>query len=254
MYKEFLEEIKKAESEDEISEVEAIDIIKDFIIKKSSNFNVSEEDLKKGAMQAFRTGVGLLGLIHGAHLMTHPEANTNPASAVSEQKEQTVERKAAPEGSYKNKSIKNFLKGISMNESSGGINTDHEQMKSGIHAGDSAYGKYGLMPNTVREMANRMGKKHPLNVYAHLESEDIKSNLKKYPHHEEKIASFMANHLHDKFGGDESKMSYSWNQGHNLTNDHFSSSHKNYKDHPYVQKYIKNKQEIEKNPNIASKK
>ena len=138
-----------------------------------------------------------------------------------------------------------------MNESSGGKNLDHEEMSSGIHAGDSAIGQYGLMPNTIKETVGRMGRSHPLHAqYRNMPNEDVANSIKKNPEHEKEIAGHLANRLHDKFGGEESKMSYSWNQGHNLTNDHFADSHKEYKAHPYVQKYHENRKNIEKTPNI----
>jgi len=135
-----------------------------------------------------------------------------------------------------------------MNESSGGINTNHKEMKHGIHSGDSALGQYGLMPNTIKEMAGRMGKDNRLSHYAKMDNNKVVESIKNNPQHEHQIASFMANHLHDKFGGDESKMSYAWNQGHNLTPEHFKTSRKDYKNHDYVQKYHKNKEYIAKNP------
>ena len=128
-----------------------------------------------------------------------------------------------------------------MNESSGGKNTNHKEMKAGMHAGDAAVGQYGLMPNTIKEMANRMDKNHPMKQYAKMDNDAISKSIKQNPDHENQIANFMANHLYDKFGGDENKMAYSWFQGHNLTNDHFNTSHKDYMDHNYVKKYQKHK-------------
>jgi hypothetical protein len=124
-------------------------------------------------------------------------------------------------------------------------------MESGIHAGDAAIGKYGLMPNTIKEMAGRMGTRHPLGKYAKMSSDEITSNIKKNPQHEEEIANYMANHLYDKHGGNEARMAYAWNQGHNLDSKHFETTHKNYKDHDYTQKYIKNRQNVEKTPYVA---
>ena len=48
-----------------------------------------------------------------------------------------------------------FLKLMSMMESSGGKNTQHQAVTTGLQAGDTAYGQFGLMPNTVKEMAKR---------------------------------------------------------------------------------------------------
>lgn len=222
---------------------------------------VSEEELSKSVKNAFRTGLTVLGMIHGAHhIGQQPTANEaltqdqkqaqtrSIASAREDAKKEGMEIYDKHQKSYKNKKIDSFLKAISMNESSGGKNTNHKTMESGIHSGDAAIGRYGLMPNTVKEMANRMGRENPLSIYSKMDNNKISQSIKKNPKHEVQIANFMANHLHDKFGGDESKMAYSWNQGHNLTNDHFQDSHKDYKNHDYVQKYHKNRGSLEKGP------
>jgi hypothetical protein len=150
--------------------------------------------------------------------------------------------------SFKQKMIDNFLNTISMNETSGGKNLKHSMVNHGIQKGSTAYGKYGLMPNTIREMANRMGKKSPLNFYNRLDDEKIASYLKKNPDHEKDFARFLAERQLDKYKGDEFKAAYSWNQGHNIPLESFSSKHKNFQDHKYVKDYIENKKYLEKNP------
>ena len=52
--------------------------------------------------------------------------------------------------------IDNFLEAIAGVESSGGVNFNHPTIKTGIHKGQRAAGTYGLMPNTVKEVVNRM--------------------------------------------------------------------------------------------------
>ena len=138
-----------------------------------------------------------------------------------------------------------------MNESSGGKNTQHVQMKHGIHAGDSAVGNHGLMPNSVKEETTRMGRGGALHrIYANMPNEKIGDSLAANPKHYNAITNHLANRLSDKFGGDESKMAYSWNQGSNLTNDHFKEGggHSKYQDHDYVKKYHNNRQQNEKTP------
>ena len=248
-------------SEKTLSEEYALKAIKTLLLDKSESFEgYTSEQLEKGFKSAFRTGVSVLGLIHGTQHFTPSTSDNNaelkrdPASQVREMPN-NKKPSSAIKGSFKDKKISNFLKAISMSESSGGKNLHHEQMKSGIHAGDSAIGQYGLMPNTVKETVNRMGRDHPLHrKYSNMDNSQIGASLSANPDHENEIASHLANGLHDKFKGDESKMSYSWNQGHNLTNDHLKTSHADYKNHDYVQKYHKNKQSIEKNPNIMKQK
>ena len=63
--------------------------------------------------------------------------------------------------SDKAKQVKSFLKNISQIESRGGEDMNHPEIKSGIHKGTKAIGRYGLMPNTVGEVLNRkIGRAH----------------------------------------------------------------------------------------------
>lgn len=265
MYKEILTKLKIQEmsKSESFSEDEVMEMLKNTVINKanSSDKDISEEELSKSVKNAFRTGLTVLGMIHGAHHMGQPAANEaltqdqkqaqtrSIASAREEAKNEGMAIYEKHKQSYKDKKINNFLKAIEMNESSGGINTNHKRMNSGIHSGDAAVGNYGLMPNTVKNIAGLMERGHPLRKkYLKMENSDIERSLSENPKHQKELATHLATKLHDKFGGDESRMAYSWNQGHNLTPDHFESSHKDYKNHDYVQKYHKNRGLIEKGP------
>jgi hypothetical protein len=257
----------------------------DMLFKKCEEHSedIDIEDLRKNWRKGVANLVGLLGLAHGAHYMADmpqpksereksptyqrimeqrsQKAKTRePSSGLSDQQQiKQAYEQARQEGQSiinkydkTNSDLDSFLETISMNESSGGKNLNHKQIKEGLHAGDSAVGQYGLMPNTIKEMAGRMGKDSPMAQYAKMDSKSIADSFKKNPGHEKEIAKFMANHLHDKFGGDENKMAYSWFQGHNLTNDHFNTSHKDYANHDYVKKYNKHKSQMGKVPQKAS--
>lgn len=262
MYKNLL---KKYESDIElvddksISYDDAKEKLKELVLAKAQEYDTIDENMfEEIAKGAFNRGLSILGtlgiLASGAHdfnkQSSQPKPKTQQQIQQEKQKIQDAYDQARREGQeiigkYEKKSrdgkIDNFLKTIAMNESSGGKNTNHKQMKTGIHAGTSAFGTYGLMPNTIREMANRMDKYHPMKMYANMENHEMTNSLKKNPEHEGQVAKFMANHLYDKFGGDENKMAYSWFNGHNLTNDHFKTSHKDYQNHDYVKKYQKHK-------------
>ena len=140
--------------------------------------------------------------------------------------------------SDKQKRVKAFLGNISQIESRGGEDTTHPEMKSGIHKGTSAIGRYGLMPNTVSEVLNRMrigGTLTPeLDGLRGLGPEDMKKALETNPALEDQIAESLAGRVLDR-QQDEEKAAYSWNQGHNLTPD--AISQRPYKDSDYVQKY-----------------
>lgn len=137
-----------------------------------------------------------------------------------------------------NKKINEFLQAISLNESSGGKNVNHQTMKHGIHRGDTAIGQYGLMPKTVQEMSNRIrrdyGSDHPLSSYNKMNEKQMRESFKNNPQHEEDMARYMANYVHDKSKGDENEMSWRWFQGHNT-----KKLPKDWDKHDYVIKYNK---------------
>lgn len=133
--------------------------------------------------------------------------------------------------------IKSFLKNISQVESSGGKDYSHDLIQSGIHAGDKAIGRYGLMPNTVSEVLNRMkisGTITPeLEKLKTLDHPTLKQTLETNPELEDQIAEALAGKVLDR-QQDEEKAAYSWHQGHNLTPDKVSQKYKN---NDYVKKY-----------------
>lgn len=146
-----------------------------------------------------------------------------------------------PEPISADANLQQFLNAISMIESSGGINTDHPEMKSGIHAGDSAIGTYGLMPNTVNETINRMrlaGELSPeLKELSKLPEDQMMQQIKSNSDYENKLAEYLGSHVLNKQGGDEEKAAYSWFMGHNMSPEKIDKS--DYKNSDYVKKYNK---------------
>jgi len=256
-----IEKTQKTYSEQQIA-----DMVVELLLKKSKEYpDVSTQSLSKGFGDAFKTGLTVLGLIHGADALyqQQPSKKITPQEKISQQKEIEQARSGARKQgedilSGKSKKdrqakIDNFLKAVSMNESSGGKNLNHKKMTRGIHAGDSAIGEYAFMPNTVKNIANTLDEKHPLRNYSKMSNQKIQQQLSKNPQHQKELATHLANKLHDRFGGDENKMSYSWNQGHNLQPSHFENQHKDYLNHDYVKKYNQNKQPSSQ-PKIDNKK
>lgn len=114
-----------------------------------------------------------------------------------------------------------FLKIIKQIESSGGKNTNHREIASGIHAGDSAIGDYGLMPNTIQEVLKRKARQKALEQTMEplrtMQSDKLKAYLEnEHPEYQEKIAQDLAQKVLTRSGGDHEKAAYMWNQGHNL--------------------------------------
>lgn len=117
---------------------------------------------------------------------------------------------------------KKFLEAISKIESSGGQNTDHPVMQQGIHKGQAAIGRYGLMPNTVDELIASEKINLPIEqqrIIKGLSPQEKKELLESNPDIEQAIAESMARKVGNRFGNDPDKMAYSWNQGHNIPSD-----------------------------------
>lgn len=129
-----------------------------------------------------------------------------------------------------------FLKKIAQIESNGGTNFNHQTIKSGPQAGQTAIGTYGLLPNTVDEIVSRT-KDPSLKNLVEMSPEEQKTYLESNPDKEKIVAQHLAEHVLNKQGGDEEKAAFAWNQGHNLSSDVVDK--RNYQDSPYVQKFNK---------------
>lgn len=264
-------------SEKMFSTEEAFKMGTNMLLKKciENTDNMGVEELRKNWRKGVANLVGILGLTHAAHYMGQPgveqlserqkspiyqrvqqkmdakAANRNPSNNLSVEdqvkqarKQGRAEGQAIIDKNYENSRdqiIDDYLYSVSGAESSFGKNTKHKKMTSGIHNNTSAFGSYGLMPNTVVEMANRMDRNNPLKAYNKMSPTEIHQSLKENPDHEYKIAKFMANHLYDKHNGDLAKMAYVRTMGHNLAPEELEEggSHANWKNHSYPQKVMK---------------
>lgn len=135
--------------------------------------------------------------------------------------------------------VEDFLNTIAQIESSGGKNLAHPEMQSGIHAGDSAAGKYGLMPNTIKEIAKRAelqgSATDPMRSLASIEDPSVmKQQLEQNPEVEQAFARQLAERVLNR-QQDPEKAAYSWNQGHNLTPEQIQE--RDYQNSDYVKKF-----------------
>ena len=115
----------------------------------------------------------------------------------------------------------NFLNAISQIESSGGKNINHPISNAPLQAGQQAVGQYGLMPNTIQEMARRT--RGPASITPGSPEE-------------QQIANSLAGHVLNKYQ-DPNMAAYAWHSGHNLTPDQIQQ--RDYMNDPYVQKFQK---------------
>lgn len=108
-------------------------------------------------------------------------------------------------------------------ESSGGKDTNHRTITSGVQEGASAYGTYALMPNTVREMENRKrlaGESYNPNMLKG-NDEVIKAQLAADPTLEQDYVNRVLGQILKKTNDPEKAM-YMYNMGHNKNPDEIS--------------------------------
>lgn len=114
-----------------------------------------------------------------------------------------------------------FLNAISQIESSGGQNINHPISNAPLQAGQQAIGEYGLMPNTIAEMAKRM--RGP-------------ASIEPGSPEEQQVANHLADRVLNRFH-DPNQAAFAWHSGHNLTPDQVHE--RDYLNDPYVQKFQK---------------
>lgn len=116
--------------------------------------------------------------------------------------------------------IDSFLHKIAQIESSGGKNINHKTMQSGIQKGDAAIGRYGLMPNTIRELINRekiAGNDSPVLKYLEkMPSDQLTKFVNENADVERMLAETMAKLVLNRFDT-EQEAAYAWNMGHNIS-------------------------------------
>lgn len=133
-----------------------------------------------------------------------------------------------------------FLEVIAEIESNKGRNTAHKTIEKGIHKGDAAYGTYGLMPNTIKDIIKnkKIGRQDEprYNTLSGLDNNRMADYLRQHPDLEKKLAEDLAGKVLRDTGGDFQKSGYMWNMGHynkpeSITDDKLAVN-------PYSQKFL----------------
>lgn len=134
--------------------------------------------------------------------------------------------------------LRKFLNKIAQLESTNDFNTQHKKMQYGIHKGDSAIGKYGLMPNTIDEFISRREAKKKYGpdeaLIDRLEGAELKDFISGDKRIEDNLANDIAKHVLSR-SKDEEKAAYMWNQGHNKNPNDITEEDLDQSD--YVQKF-----------------
>lgn len=107
-------------------------------------------------------------------------------------------------------------------ESSGGVNTNHKPMQSGIHANTTAVGELGLMLNTAKEVANRkrlskQADEKDLELLNNINSqEQFEQFLQNNPNKYEDYTNQLIDRVYTRSEGDIPTAATMWRWGHNL--------------------------------------
>lgn len=144
------------------------------------------------------------------------------------------------------------LRYIEMIESSGGKNLKHRLVTSGLNAGTSAIGRYGIMPLQAIETISKdkeLAQKYPEFLsYDHIKDADkITQTILNNRNLETEIANSHWRRLHNRFDGNEKKMAHAWLNGISGT---LNTPNEEIENHNYVKKYKRYKQmlNIERTP------
>lgn len=110
-----------------------------------------------------------------------------------------------------------FLRKQMQLESSGGIDTQHPEIKQGLQEGTSAIGDYGLMPNTIKELMKRNPEDPSMQKLSAIPEDDVPFVLNNNNQLQTEVARKLADHVLNRQQGDEDRATYAWQYGHNLT-------------------------------------
>lgn len=163
----------------------------------------NEEPLEKGNLKNAGIALGMAGALAGAPNTTAaPAASVNRAPA-------SIQQPQAPKYDHHK-----MLQTISQVESSGGKNTNHGIGGGPIHGNERAFGKYGLMPETIREVikGNKDLKARHSKALA-LKGDVFNKYMADHKGLEDQIADRHLAHLEKHFGQDPDTIGYAWLEG-----------------------------------------
>lgn len=152
-----------------------------------------------------------------------------------------------------NEQKERFKRVIKQLESSGGKNLSHETIESGINAGQTAGGAYGILPNSLKDFVNQAKNRNyeipeELSNIKRLTPDQITDKLNQDRNFDEKAADLGSNILLEKTGGNELKAATGWRRGHNQNFNEMTDQ--DALNDPYVRAYSKlsTKDQFENSP------
>lgn len=190
--------------------------------KKPEKMAASEaqvNDLEKGAIKNTAIALGMVGSLASTPNFQHDGTRGQAVAAVQK-----------PEYSRKK-----MLDTIAQVESNRGKYENHKEL-GGINAGDHAYGKYALTPNTIRETIKlNPDLKNKYKQAAALKGPELNNFMRDNPGLEDTIADKHLARLEHHFGPNPETIGYSWLNGVTGTNKALKA-HKDISKHWHVKK------------------
>lgn len=178
-------------------------------------FGKSENDLEKG-LKSSLAGIGLAASLAMSPMSVSQHTANNIES--SQERTPSPEKNSVP--AFGSQPEDHFLHNVMQVETSGGTNLKHPKVKYGLQRGTTAVGKFALMPNTIKEIANRyrlQGNNHPeVSAIHQMPVRQVGDYVSKNPHVELELARSLARHVVGRHGNNE-RAAYAWKYGHNLT-------------------------------------
>lgn len=188
---------KIAEADKMVAEANRIQGYKKKIAK--SDEACHNEDMTNLLTKGFIRDAVLTGLVATSASVVHaPQDNSAPAKQTA----------ASQPADFHGK----MLRTIASVESNDGKNTQHAEVNNSMHS-SSAYGKYGLMPVTIKETIKRDPKFDKHRQAVDLPDSDIHGYMDKNPRLENEIAASHLNRLRSHFGDNAEHIGAAWLSG-----------------------------------------
>jgi len=110
---------------------------------------------------------------------------------------------------HKAQDVQDFLRKIGLLESSDGTNLNHPEVTSGLNAGTSAVGTYGLMPLTAQDIDRQSGN----NQLQDMDTDEVSSKLQEDPDLNQRLSETLASKLLSKNPSETA--AFKWEHGQN---------------------------------------
>ncbi len=198
--------------------------------QKNRPFGKSEQiynSLQKAS--ASKKLLGMLGLVAATSLpITQPKQTFSPKNDYSTS--QTIQKDVD-------------LRSIADTESGNKDKASHETVMTGLNAGSSAIGRYGMMPLTVKDL---VAKKSSLNKYKNVlkySDSQLADFMHKNPQFQKEVASVHYDRLSNIFNGNLAHIAHAWLNGVQGTKNAIKAG-KNIISHWHVQKVINARNKI----------